>query len=164
VTGTEWLDEREERAWRNLQFMQMRLEHQLSRQLGTDSSLSLSDYVVLVALTAQPDGRLRSFELARMLGWEKTRLSHHLKRMVARDLVDKQPCPTDGRGFFAVATAEGRQAIELAAPGHVATVRRLFVDLVSPAELEVIGDVATRVLDALDVLDDAAAEERAGGL
>ena len=54
-----WLDEREERAWRALQFMQMRLDGELARQLATDSGLSYPDYLVLVALTDQPDGRLR---------------------------------------------------------------------------------------------------------
>ena len=64
-TTCEWLNEREERAWRALQFMQMRLEGELARQLAADSGLSYPDYVVLVALTDQPDGRMRLFELGR---------------------------------------------------------------------------------------------------
>ena len=151
----QWLDEREAAAWRGLQFMQMRLEAELSRQLAAGSSLSLQDFVVLVALTDQPDGRLRAFELARVLGWDKTRLSHHLKRMLQRGLVDKQVCPTDRRGYFVAVTDSGRASIEAAAPGHVAAVRRLFVDLVSDDELEAIISVTTRVLDRL-------AEEPAG--
>ena len=59
-----WLNEREERAWRSLQFMQMRLDGALARQLAAESGLSYPDYVVLVALTDRPDGRLRLFELA----------------------------------------------------------------------------------------------------
>ena len=54
-----WLNEREERAWRSLQFMQMRLEGELARQLAADSGLSYPDYLVLVALTDRPDGRMR---------------------------------------------------------------------------------------------------------
>ncbi|HVL99849.1 MAG TPA: MarR family winged helix-turn-helix transcriptional regulator [Egibacteraceae bacterium] len=145
----QWLNEREATAWRGLQAMQMRLEAALSRQLAAESSLSLQDFVVLVALTDYPDGRLRAFELARTLGWDKTRLSHHLKRMLDRGLVDKQACPTDRRGYFVAVTAQGREAIEAAAPGHVATVRRLFLDLVADDELETIIRVTTRVLDHL---------------
>ena len=46
----QWLDGRELRAWRSLQFMQMRLEGELARQLAADSALSYPDYLVLVAL------------------------------------------------------------------------------------------------------------------
>ena len=69
--------------------MQMRLEGELARQLAADSGLSYPDYLVLVALTDRPDGRMRLFELAGVLGWEKSRLSHHVARMATRGLVKK---------------------------------------------------------------------------
>lgn len=145
-----WLSEREQRAWRSLQFMQMRLEGELARRLTADSGLSYPDYVVLVALTERPDGTARLFKLAADLGWEKSRLSHHVTRMADRGLVTKRPSPVDRRGAVVVVTAAGRRAIEAAAPGHVDDVRRLFVDHVTPDELDVIAAVAERVLAALD--------------
>lgn len=146
----QWLDDRESKAWRGLQFMHMQLDAALARELAADSQLSIQDYAVLVALTDEPDASLRAFELADLLGWDKTRLSHHIKRMVARGLVSKQVCPSDRRGFDVTITAEGRGAIESAAPGHVAAVRRFFVDLLSEDELEVIERVSNKVLGALD--------------
>jgi len=119
-----WLNRREERAWRALQFMQMRLEAELARQLATDSGLSYPDYLVLVALTDRANGRMRLFELAATLGWEKSRASHHVGRMVARGLVKKERCGSDRRGAYVVVTRRGRREIEAAAPGHVATVSR----------------------------------------
>ena len=77
---------------------------------------------MLVALTDRADGRLRLFELGEILGWEKSRLSHHVARMADRGLVAKQPCEEDRRGSYVVVTKHGRKAIEAAAPGHVATV------------------------------------------
>lgn len=145
-----WLEEREERAWRALQLMQMRLEGELARQLAADSELSYPDYVVLVALTDAPDGRLRLFELARVLGWEKSRLSHHVSRMADRRLVRKEPCESDRRGAYVVVTAHGRREIRAAAPGHVAAVRRLFVERLSPAQLDTVAEAAGAVLAALD--------------
>ena len=68
-----WLTEREERAWWGLQFMQMRLEHELAQQLAVESGLSYPDYHVLVTLTDQPTGQMRLFELGDTLGWEKSR-------------------------------------------------------------------------------------------
>ena len=150
MKSVRWLDEREERAWRALQFMQMRLEGALARQLAAESGLSYPDYVVLVALTDAGDGTRRVFELARDLGWEKSRLSHHLTRMEERGLVKKKPCATDRRGAHVVVTKRGRKEIELAAPGHVSAVRQLFVDRLTPSQLDAVGDAAEAVLAAFD--------------
>ncbi len=145
-----WLTEQEERAWRALQFMQMRLEGELARQLAAESGLSYPDYLVLVALTDRPGGRMRLFELASVLGWEKSRLSHHIARMADRGLVGKERCDSDRRGAFVVATRRGRKDIEAAAPGHVAAVRRLFIDKVTPRQLEAVAEVAETVLATFD--------------
>ena len=150
VESVRWLNQREERAWRSLQFMQMRLEGELARQLATDSGLSYADYVVLVALTDRPDGRMRLFEVAEVLGWEKSRVSHHTSRMADRKLVNKEKCGSDRRGAYVVVTRQGRRAIEAAAPGHVAAVRRLFVDRLTLSQLDAIGDAAEAVLAAFD--------------
>ena len=152
-TTTQWLTVREARAWRSLQMMQMRLTGALARQLADDSQLSYQDYLVLVALTEEQDGRLRLFELGRALGWEKSRLSHHIARMAQRGLVTKEACDADRRGFHVVVTAAGRRAIKAAAPGHVEAVRRLFVDRLSPRQLDAIASAADAVLAALDEAD-----------
>ena len=145
-----WLTEPEKRAWRGLQDMQMRLDSELARQLTSDSGLSYSDYAVLVNLTDQPDGRMRLFELGKVLGWEKSRLSHHVARMAKRDLVIKKPCDDDRRGAFVVITETGHNEIEAAAPGHVAAVRRLFIDRLTPRQIETLAEIAETILDAFD--------------
>ncbi len=150
VTEVRWLEEREERAWRSLQAMQLRLEGALARQLATVSRLSYPDYLVLVALTDRPDGRMRLFELTERLGWEKSRVSHQVSRMVQRGLVTKVPCDSDGRGAYVVVSRRGRKEIEAAAPGHVDAVRRLFVDRLTPEQLDTIAEAADAVLAALD--------------
>lgn len=161
MSDVRWLTDREERAWRALQFMQMRLEGELARQLTADSGLSYPDYLVLVALTDRPHGRMRLFELAGVLGWEKSRASHHIGRMVERGLVKKQKCDSDRRGFHVVVTARGRRDLEAAAPGHVATVRRIFVDRLAPGQLDALGDAAEAVLSGFDQPAD---DQRDGGV
>lgn len=143
-----WLSPEELRAWHGLQFMQMRLTAELAKQLALDSDLSYSDYLVLVALTREAQGRLRAWELVRDLGWEKSRVSHHVTRMVERGLVRKQACTTDRRGGFVVVTARGRRQIAAAAPGHVRAVRRLFLDHVTGEQLKAIATAAQNVLAA----------------
>lgn len=118
-----WLNKHEERAWRGLLAMHAQLSVELARRLTSESPLSYQDYEVLVAVTDRQDSRLRVFQLAQVLGWEKSRASHHIARMTGRGLVKKVPCPTDGRGSFVAATARGRRQIKAAAPGHVAAVR-----------------------------------------
>ncbi len=144
-----WLTEEEQAAWRALQRMQARLNATLNRQLSAESGLSLQDYAVLVALTDRPEAKMRPFELGRELGWEKSRLSHHISRMVERGLVARERCPTDHRGWFVVITEPGLKAIESAAPGHVVAVRRWFVEQVTPEQLRVVAEVANCVLDGL---------------
>jgi DNA-binding MarR family transcriptional regulator len=146
----QWLSEPEERAWRALQFMQMRLTAELGRLLAADSELSYQDYLVLVALTDRPDGRMRLFEVGRQLGWEQSRLSHQVSRMTDRGLVLKEKCDSDRRGAFVVVTPKGRSEIERAAPGHAAAVRRLFVDVLRPDQLAALGDAAEAVLARLE--------------
>ncbi len=149
MTDVRWLDRNELEAWRRLLLMQLQLTATLSRELAEASGLSYQDYLVLAALTDRPGGRMRAFELGRELGWEKSRLSHHVARMVERGLVRREKCETDQRGAFVVVTKQGRKAIEAAAPGHVEGVRRHFIDLLTPTELETLATVARRVLDKL---------------
>nr|WP_079178946.1 MarR family transcriptional regulator [Streptomyces humi] len=130
--------------------MQERLHGRVARRLQADSGLSAADYVVLVHLTEAVGGRMRSADLARAVEWEKSRMSHQISRMVKRGMVLRAECPEDGRGAFVVVTPVGREMIQSAAPGHVATVRRLFVDLLTPEELGTLAGVAGRVVDQLD--------------
>ena len=145
-----WLDEREQGAWRSFLALHMRLHAQLGRELAAVSDLSYSDYGVLVALTDRAEGRMRLHELADDLGWERSRVSHQVSRMVTRGLVGKERCDADRRGAWVVVTAPGREAIAAAAPNHVASVRRLFVDILTPAELDTLTRIARKVLPTLD--------------
>jgi DNA-binding MarR family transcriptional regulator len=149
MSDVKWLDDREERAWRAFQLMQMRLNAQLARDLSAHSELSYQDYTVLVALTAQPGGHMRLFELGQQLGWEKSRLSHQVSRMAERGLVEKIKCPSDLRGAIVGVSANGWDQIRSAAPGHLEAVRRLFVDLLAAEQLDTIAEVSETVLAAV---------------
>jgi DNA-binding MarR family transcriptional regulator len=149
VAKTRWLNAREARAWRQFLLMQARLQGQLARQLQQESGLSAADYEVLVNLSESPEGRLRPFELLVATQWEKSRLSHHITRMAERGLVDKENCDTDRRGAWVTLTDEGRAAIEAAAPSHVADVRRLFVDPLTPDQLDALAEISEAVLSRI---------------
>jgi len=127
-----------------------RLSGTLQRELQNDAGLSMSDYEVLVHLTDSPVGRVRVTDLARLLQWERSRVSHHVSRMESRRLVQRVECAEDGRGAFVVITPQGRAAIEHAAPGHVNTVRRLVFDVLSPEEVAAFATIIEKALARLD--------------
>jgi DNA-binding MarR family transcriptional regulator len=106
---------------------------------------------VLVILSEHPARRMRVLELARRLGWEKSRVSHQLRRMGDRGLVERARCGEDRRGSFIVLTDAGLAAVKAAAPMHVAEVRKNFFDALSDqdiADLARISDAAIGVMSA----------------
>ncbi|AUI59132.1 MarR family winged helix-turn-helix transcriptional regulator [Amycolatopsis sp. BJA-103] len=144
-----WLDEREARAWRGMIDALPRLTAVLERQLVQDAGLSAAEYTLLVPLSEAPDGVLRARDLGRMVGWERSRISHQIIRMEKRGLVVREECNEDARGSMVRLTEAGRTAIVAAAPAHVAAVRRYFIGALTDAELDVIGPALERVLDRL---------------
>lgn len=149
----QWLDEREQRAWRSLMKMQADLSVYIERQLRAHSGLSTADYQVLVNLSEAPDGRLRSFALGDALKWEKSRLSQHLTRMQNRNLICRERCATDQRGAVVVITGRGRTLIEAAAPLHVADVRDVLIDHATPAQMDLLSELGDLVAARIAQID-----------
>ncbi|MFB6713088.1 MULTISPECIES: MarR family winged helix-turn-helix transcriptional regulator [unclassified Streptomyces] len=144
-----WLDAREAAVWKKYRDLQHRLQSALDRQSARDSVLSGADYAVLAPLSESPGDVLRARKLQVELGWERSRLSHQVSRMETRGMVAREPCEDDARGSMVRMTAQGRAAIEAAAPQHVETVRRYFFDPLSPDEVETLGALFDRLLASL---------------
>ena len=121
-----WLRGDEQRAWLAYMRVQLRLAYEMNRQLQADSDLSLADYDVLNALSGVPNECMQITGLAAQIGWERSRLSHHARRMERRGLVHCDLAASDRRATEIKLTSEGRKAIVEAAPGHVDLVRHLF--------------------------------------
>src|ERR1700754_541208 len=118
----------QQRAWLAYMRVQLRLTYEMNRQLQADSNLSLPDYDVLNALRHAPGGRMRVSALAARIGWERSRLSHHVRRLEKRELVDSRPSPADRRATEVALTDQGWDEINRASSGHIDLVRRLFFD------------------------------------
>jgi DNA-binding MarR family transcriptional regulator len=144
-----WLDDDEFRAWIGYRRMRALLDLQLTRELAADAGLSDPDYDVLTSLSAAEGRRIRLSEMAERMLWSKSRLSHHVTRMQQRGLVTREECPSDGRGAFIVLTDEGMATLRAAAPGHVAAVRRHFIDLLTPEQVRVLGELTDTVVTHL---------------
>jgi DNA-binding MarR family transcriptional regulator len=144
-----WLSEDEERAWRGYRRMRTLLDLQLSRDLSRDCGLSEADYDVLSTLTEAEGRSWRAHELARRLLWSTSRLSHHVARMERRRLIVRSECADDGRGAVISLSEEGWQILQAAAPLHLVSVRKHFVDLLTPAEVNCLASISAKVIDGL---------------
>jgi DNA-binding MarR family transcriptional regulator len=153
-----WLDEREAHLWRSWLRLNQELSSVLEEQISREGGLSGADYAVLVPLSAAPDGMLRARELGREILWDRSRLSHQLRRMETRGLLVREECAEDARGAVVRMTDTGRAAIRRAAPGHVAATRQNFFDLLSNKELDQLTTLFDRVLANLD-RDDGSNQE-----
>jgi DNA-binding MarR family transcriptional regulator len=142
-----WLTEEQQRIWRGYLEMASRLQTAMHRQLQQDCDLSLADYDVLVALSER--GTQRITELAEFLGWEQSRLSHQLRRMRGRGLVDRHGTGDDRRGATVEVTAIGRAALEAAAPGHAELVGSVVFDGVSATQLRALASWVESVTSRL---------------
>lgn len=128
-----WLRSDEEALWRAWLGVHAHQHVVIARDLKA-SGLSEPDFEVLVHLTDAPDGHRRLSELAAGLQWERSRVSHQVTRMAKRRLVERHDVAEDARGASVAITREGREAIEKAAPSHVARVREVFVDRLDAAD------------------------------
>lgn len=143
-----WLDADEERLWRRFVEVSGRVIQSLDASLKAGADMSFDDYEVLVHLSEAEQRRLRMAELSERLLYSRSRLTQRVDRLVRRGWVVREKCEDDGRGMYAVLTADGLAAIESAAPLHVADVRRALLDHIEPAEFDVVDRVLGRVADA----------------
>ncbi|UQX89156.1 MarR family winged helix-turn-helix transcriptional regulator [Jatrophihabitans telluris] len=143
-----WLTDAEQSMWRGFQSMQITLGRALEQQLG-ESGLSGADFEVLVPLSEAEGHRMRARDLGRQMKWDRSRLSHQIRRMESRGLISRSNCPTDARGTFIELTEQGWATIVAAAPSHVATVRSLFVDVLDDADVTALTAITTKVNERL---------------
>jgi DNA-binding MarR family transcriptional regulator len=147
MTEPRWLDARERRMWRAYLRMQRAIEVALVRQLG-EAGISRTDFEVLVPLSEAENRTTRVRDLASWLGWDRSRISHQLRRMEERGLITREDCAEDARGTLVRLTDKGYEITVEAAPGQVETVRRVLVDLLEPDELDQLTTIAERVAGA----------------
>ena len=146
---TAWLDDHQQRIWRLWLEVSTTLPAVLNRQLSRDSQLSVQDFEVLVRLCEADGAQMRVVALAEHMGWERSRLSHHLTRMKKRGLVERRVCCCDGRGAVIHLTDQGAAALQQAATGHAALVRRVVFGGLDCGHLNDLEAVLSRIRQSL---------------
>lgn len=143
----EWLDGAEQATWRSFLRMHANLMTAVGERLQADSGMSLPDFEVLAMLSEAPDAELQERDLCFELQWEESRLAHHVRELQERGLLQRDGHVDGGQSPMISLTEAGRAAVDAAAPAHVARVRELFFDVLSPEQVQVMGDAAAAVLE-----------------
>lgn len=131
--------------WRDYIETSELLRSVLASRMQNESGMSLGDYQVLLTLSEAESGQLRSSELAARVGWERSRLSHHLGRMEKRGLIRREPCPEDSRGADVVLSEEGERTFRDGSLSHLEAVHDLFTGVLTQEQM-------THLRDAVEAL------------
>ncbi|MCC6455782.1 MAG: MarR family transcriptional regulator [Caldilineaceae bacterium] len=145
-----FLSDSQAAAWASYQRMRARLTGRLNREISQNSGLSEADFEILAALTESADEPVRALALRCGLEWEKSRLSHQLRRMEARGLVTREECTEDNRGSVIRVTDDGRKLAAEARAHYEQAVRRYVADALTPEQMAALGTIAETVLAQLE--------------
>jgi DNA-binding MarR family transcriptional regulator len=148
-----WLTDAEVSSWLSVVRMMTWLPCSIDQRLRRDSNLGMVEYQVLAMLSGSPERTLRMSSLAERTNASLSRLSHLVKRLEERGLVRRETDTADGRFTNAILTSKGFGTLAEAAPGHVAHVRSLVIDILSAEQLRRLGLAADRIMSRIDAAD-----------
>lgn len=140
-----WLTSEEQRTWRAYLDMVCLVSRTIDRQLQRDAGMPATYYSVLARLSETADQEMRMCTLAEAVECSPSRLSHAVGRLEARGWVRRRRSDKDARGWLAVLTTTGQEALRAAAPGHVECVRGVLFDALTPEQQRSLRVVAETV-------------------
>jgi DNA-binding MarR family transcriptional regulator len=144
-----WLSTQQQQAWIGLLAATSGLAFVCDRELQDDAGISFDTYAVLGALSEAPKMTLHMSELAGIAGHSQSRLSHAVARLERSGLIKRSPCTTDKRAVHATLTEDGLALVREAAPEHVAVVRQLVFDRLTPAQAESLAEITRTLYNGL---------------
>ncbi|QDP97710.1 MarR family transcriptional regulator [Microlunatus elymi] len=148
--AVQWLSSDERAAWLAVTALTMKLPSALDAQLQADEGLSFFEYMVLAVLSEQDDRTLQMSVIATATSASLSRLSHTMTRLERQGFVRRGRMPGAGRRTSATLTDAGYRKVVEAAPGHVARVRELVIDAISPAQLKTLRKIGAQVMARID--------------
>ena len=144
------LSDTQQAAWAHYQRMRVRLSERINRELAQNAGLSEADFEILSALNESPNESVRALALRCGLEWEKSRLSHQLRRMEERGLITRQECAEDNRSAVIRVTETGRKLATEAQVSYEQAVQQYVVDVLTAEQLQTLGTIAETILHHLE--------------
>ena len=134
--ATKPLSPQELRVWHAFMYMGEDVLGRVGRDIAQATGLSGSEYGVLTRLAVFGKGEMRQQVLARVMAWDKSRLSHQLTRMQERALIERRRI--DGKTVLIVLTKLGREKLDAARPIHADSVRRNLLSRLTQEQTDTI--------------------------
>lgn len=118
---------------------------ELSAALLAEHGLTINDFEALLVLSSAPDQRLKRVDLARRLLLTPSGITRLLEGLETAGLVERAACASDLRVTYAQLTDQGRERLAEASCGHMASIRTLFEEHLSPEEIEQVGELLAKL-------------------
>ena len=137
-------------AWELYFTTTARLTERIEAALKCQAGLSMPEYSVLLMTDRAGEKGIRPSRLAHQVVFSRSRLTHTMKRLESRGLIERRPCEGDGRGGLVSLTPAGKTLFDEAALVQRDIIRRLFLDDITPEEIDMLTGLFTRVSERLD--------------
>jgi DNA-binding MarR family transcriptional regulator len=128
----------------------------LSAELQEEHGLTINDYEALLVLSRADDGRMKRVDLARNLMLTPSGVTRLLQGLEDAGFVERAACESDLRVTYAQLTAAGREKLEAASAGHIASIRALFEETFSDREIRTIAEILGKLPSVADGDDSCA--------
>lgn len=143
------ITQRQREIWASYQQMRVRLAGRINRELSQKTGLSEADFEILSALIQSRNESVRALALRCGLEWEKSRLSHQLRRMEQRGLVIRQECIEDNRGTVIRITEHGRELATHAQQHYENAIQTYLTSVLTPEQMDALHDISETILASL---------------
>ena len=137
-------------AWELYFTTTARLTERIEAALKCQSGLSMPEYSVLLMTDRAGEAGIRPSVLAHKVVFSRSRLTHTMKRLESRNLISRRPCQGDGRGGLVFLTDAGKRLFDEAALVQRDVIRRLFLNDITPEEIDMLTGLFSRVSDRID--------------
>ena len=137
-------------AWELYFTTTARLTERIEAALKCQSGLSMPEYSVLLMTDRAGEAGIRPSVLAHKVVFSRSRLTHTMKRLESRDLISRRPCQGDGRGGLVFLTDAGKRLFDEAAIVQRDVIRRLFLNEITPEEIDMITGLFSRVSERIN--------------
>lgn len=137
-------------AWELYFTTTARLTERIEAALKCQSGLSMPEYSVLLMTDRAGEAGIRPSVLAHKVVFSRSRLTHTMKRLESRNLISRRPCQGDGRGGLVFLTDAGKRLFDEAAIVQRDVIRRLFLNEITPEEIDMLTGLFSRVSERLN--------------
>ena len=137
-------------AWELYFTTTARLTERIEAALKCQSGLSMPEYSVLLMTDRAGEAGICPSVLAHKVVFSRSRLTHTMKRLESRDLISRRPCQGDGRGGLVFLTDAGKHLFDEAAIVQRDVIRRLFLNEITPEEIDMLTGLFSRVSERID--------------